>query len=641
MTAAVKHREMLGALALSIAFLPVVEGHSSEQLEFPRPSIRAIVAPPPNSEGWNNTDVSIAFECRGVAACPDALVLTTEGAGQRVSRSVVSADGRTAEIAVIVNIDKTPGTVRIAETRIIGDTVLVMAYVDDPLSGAASAFCNGRPVPLSQGRIDCDVPYSAGLTDLAVSMLDRAGNSASTGDQLARDATSPEIHVFPVTATIRVGESRTLYLLDSAWKPVPDVSWSADDTSVVRLDPKKANATGLAEGRTTITASLVDGRTASTTLTVAPRGEFAPGTVIWRGHPLPGTVAAIALRPPPDGQSTMGTQVDSDGNLWVASLDLSGEPLWFTRTATSPGERVYTTMTDNMGNPILWVDAGHGTSAIVRTGRITKGNAWRYELQSSATGFWALGWDDTMWVVDTPPNGYPYVTAIDCPSGVTKFRVALPLTITAGRVDAAGKTAGTVAYPAGVGAPFVSDGLEVAIPYVITDIDPGPLENPSARAQARRRVFLLRVTPRGVTHSDELLGFTSDTINALPKLRLIETKPDNDEGMFVMMQVHYGDGRSNGLMMRRNGDTRSMYPLPVAGMFIVGAEQAFTTDGSTLVAFDPGSGKVNWVRQSRELIKLEFVTAEGGVVVQTPTGLYRVTRDGEFKTVLTSTVGDR
>jgi|SRR4051812_17817607 len=80
----------------------------------PTPSVRVLVVPPPNGAGWHNTDVTIMFECVGVVECPENMVMTTEGAGQRIVRSAVDASGRTAQVEAVVNIDKSAGIVKIA-----------------------------------------------------------------------------------------------------------------------------------------------------------------------------------------------------------------------------------------------------------------------------------------------------------------------------------------------------------------------------------------------------------------------------------------------------------------------------------------------------------------------------------------------
>jgi hypothetical protein len=53
------------------------------------PTIVATLTPPPNAAGWNNTDVTVSFQCSdmtsGIASCSGPVVVTTEGAGHVVT----------------------------------------------------------------------------------------------------------------------------------------------------------------------------------------------------------------------------------------------------------------------------------------------------------------------------------------------------------------------------------------------------------------------------------------------------------------------------------------------------------------------------------------------------------------------------
>ena len=50
------------------------------------PLISASLSPPPNVNGWNNSDVTVTFNCNdagsGVATCPSPVTVNTEGVDQ-------------------------------------------------------------------------------------------------------------------------------------------------------------------------------------------------------------------------------------------------------------------------------------------------------------------------------------------------------------------------------------------------------------------------------------------------------------------------------------------------------------------------------------------------------------------------------
>ncbi len=77
------------------------------------PMIVMTRTPVPNANGWNNTDVTVSFDCldalSGLAGNPPpaTTVSTTEGANQTVTGSCEDVAGNTAQFTTEINIDKT------------------------------------------------------------------------------------------------------------------------------------------------------------------------------------------------------------------------------------------------------------------------------------------------------------------------------------------------------------------------------------------------------------------------------------------------------------------------------------------------------------------------------------------------------
>jgi glucodextranase-like protein len=151
------------------------------------PTIIANASPAPNPAGWNNTDVTIKYSCAdalsGIAACPDSVVITTEGRRQSVARSVADLAGNTASTGSVVNLDKTPPVVTISSPApgsvVSTSTITVSGNASDLLSGVASVNCNGVAAALTGGSFSCSQTLVAGTNKIQVQAIDAAGNSSS------------------------------------------------------------------------------------------------------------------------------------------------------------------------------------------------------------------------------------------------------------------------------------------------------------------------------------------------------------------------------------------------------------------------------------------------------------------------------
>lgn len=131
--------------------------------------------------GWYNSDVVVGFTCSdalsGIATCPAAIHLTTEGAGQSVPAAQRTATDRagnstTASLAAI-NIDLTPPVVQFSgpTTYDADSTVAITCSASDALSGIATATCPtiGGPAYL----------FAPGTNTVNATATDKAGNDAS------------------------------------------------------------------------------------------------------------------------------------------------------------------------------------------------------------------------------------------------------------------------------------------------------------------------------------------------------------------------------------------------------------------------------------------------------------------------------
>jgi hypothetical protein len=159
------------------------------------PTITASPTPAPNANGWNNTDVTVAFQCADVlsglaAGSPPApAILSVEGANQSVDGLCTDQAGNSASTtAGGINIDKTPPTMigsRTPAPNVNGwnNTDVTVAFqCADTLSGLA-ADSPPQPTILSGEGANQSVTGTC---------ADQAGNSASAAvNAINIDRTAP------------------------------------------------------------------------------------------------------------------------------------------------------------------------------------------------------------------------------------------------------------------------------------------------------------------------------------------------------------------------------------------------------------------------------------------------------------------
>ena len=145
-----------------------------------KPTITPTVSPAANANGWNKSNVTVTFTCAdtgsGIAACPDPVTVSTEGANQVVSGTATDKAGNTATASVTLNIDKTAPVLTSSVAPVANangwnnSAVTVSFAATDVLSGIAP------------GSLTLPVMLAADGTNLSAtgSATDRAGNAATT-----------------------------------------------------------------------------------------------------------------------------------------------------------------------------------------------------------------------------------------------------------------------------------------------------------------------------------------------------------------------------------------------------------------------------------------------------------------------------
>ena len=150
------------------------------------PAIAGSAYPDANEAGWNNTDVTVQFDCQddlsGIAACTPDVVLNAEGADQSVTGQAVDLAGNSAEATVEgINIDKTAPDVAIdapAEGGVVAVGAAVSFACTDGLAGVATCDGTLSTVDGSETIADGFTIETPGIYELQVVAIDNADNEA-------------------------------------------------------------------------------------------------------------------------------------------------------------------------------------------------------------------------------------------------------------------------------------------------------------------------------------------------------------------------------------------------------------------------------------------------------------------------------
>jgi Glucodextranase, domain B/Bacterial Ig-like domain len=156
-------------------------------LDLTPPTVTPTVSPSPNTAGWNNSNVTVSFQCTdglsGVASCPPAIPVTSQGVTVVTSQAATDVAGNSTTASILVKLDTTPPTIAItspAAGSVYESQTTVSGTVSDAVSGVASVSCNGAAAQFSGGTFTCVVTLSTGAGAISATGVDAAGNSAAT-----------------------------------------------------------------------------------------------------------------------------------------------------------------------------------------------------------------------------------------------------------------------------------------------------------------------------------------------------------------------------------------------------------------------------------------------------------------------------
>jgi WD40 repeat protein len=314
------------------------------------PTISAAVNPQPNAQGWNNTDVTVRFQCEdalsGLVSCtPQEERVTSEGE-RRIEGRAEDRAGNVRTTSVTVRLDKTPPRVSCQPpdtTRWYREDVSVPCTASDSLSGLAnSADASFTLIARGEGRA-----VSTGTRTVA----DRAGNSVTAGPYTFQiDKTPPTITAEPERSpdsngwynrevTVRFQCSDALSGLVSCTPQEERVTSEGERRIEGRAEDRAGNV------RTTSVTVRLDKTPPTGSLTINDGAASTYSTTVTLRITANDNLSGVAeMRFSNDGRTWSDWESFSSTKLWNV-VPPTGSPLLIGSTVT-----VYAQLKDRAGN---------------------------------------------------------------------------------------------------------------------------------------------------------------------------------------------------------------------------------------------------------------------------------------------------
>ena len=232
-------------------------------LELSGPTIMATASPAPNASGWNNSNVTVTFNCTAglapILQCPAPQTISAQGSSQSASGFVTDVAGFSATALSTVKLDETPPLINIItplnSSNVNTSQVTLQGMVSDGLSGVASVTCNGVAATVTNSTFSCTAGLVPGSNSVPITATDVAGNTA----------TSTLTVVYSLPIAVQIATPTPLQLFSST--PVTVTGSVSDPNAMVTVGGVIATLHGtsftapgvvLQEGNNLLTASATD-----------------------------------------------------------------------------------------------------------------------------------------------------------------------------------------------------------------------------------------------------------------------------------------------------------------------------------------------------------------------------------------------
>jgi hypothetical protein len=305
------------------------------KLDSTPPTVVANLSPTPNSSGWETAPVTVSFTCSdslsGVATCPSPATISTDGAVQPVSGTATDIAGNSATTSVAVNLEQALPSISASLSPVPNP-----AGWNDTSTTVTFTCTKSVSSIVSCGPTQTDSNQGIGQV-ITGTVLDQAGNQATSTVTLNIDETPPVITLFTAPTQLSPGQAGNASLAVTDIAPIASVVYELNGSPIGTSATPPYNITVTAPSNATsgstltLTAIVTDiaGNTASANkgIQVASSGVVV-GEVLSdpTGLPLQGATVQVI------GQASQTATSDSQGGY---SIPVTSSQLFL--TVSEPG----------------------------------------------------------------------------------------------------------------------------------------------------------------------------------------------------------------------------------------------------------------------------------------------------------------
>jgi outer membrane protein assembly factor BamB len=471
--------------------------------------------------------------------------------------------------------------------------------------------------------------------------------------------------ISPEDINIQVGEDRPLQLLDDLAQELHGAKWSVDDPALAEIQEEDGRVVVHAKAAGTVRVSAaLGGEIRFREIKIwSPDRPAPPGTTNWGTHPIGREIGDIPAVPTADGPHLFSLEQTASGSTYLRAIGDDGIQVW-TWLMPEITHDVELVCGDWLGGALI--SANHGNSYTLYTVGKDGKLRWQHTSDGIRKGH-AYNLEHLVHVLSQSREGMvTRVTGIDEVTGAQKFDLTLPASHEAlinvqkagGKILCASKASSSPARTI-ASRLFVSiDGFA----YVAftqqeralgtAKCTPGSAIEPrDVTFQRDERVVLWQIHPDGtyrstiVEESKSSRPLSEHVSVASPTGAII---PDGLDGVLLSIRwshdaiVEDAHASPDEVVYRldQNGAVVYKFPLPkYAGplhdeMVLGENDRGFATRGGLLIAFNVRDGKEIWRWNSNTPeIEVFAALANGGCLVQTPTGLVEVENGTESKEI--------